>query len=85
MNPRVKAVKATDDFQLIITFDNEEVKVFNAEPYLNKGFFKELKDVKKFKEVEPAIGSVQWGGGQDFCPDMLYEDSVPYQVIKKEE
>jgi len=23
------------------------------------------------------LGSVQWQNGQDFCPDMLYMDSVP--------
>ena len=46
-------------------------------PYLDKGIFQELKEPKYFNSVKPCLGSVQWKNGQDFCPDMLYEESVP--------
>lgn len=29
------------------------------------------------KSVKPSLGSVQWQGGQDFCPDTLCLESVP--------
>ena len=76
MNPRVKAVKPSDDYTLILTFTNEEVKVFDVKPYLDKGIFRELKKLSKFNSVKPVLGSIQWQNGQDFCPDTLYLDSV---------
>ena len=75
MNPRVKDAKATDDYKLILTFTNGEVKVFDVTPYLNKGFFKQLKDKSYFKTVKPFMDSIQWQNGQDFCPDTLYLES----------
>ncbi len=75
MNPRVKDVKPTDDYKLILTFTNDEVKVFDVTPYLDKGFFKQLKNKGYFKSVKPFMGSIQWQNGQDFCPDTLYLES----------
>ncbi len=75
MNPRVKDVKPTDDYKLILTFTNDEVKVFDVTPYLDKGFFKQLKNKSYFKSVKPFMGSIQWQNGQDFCPDTLYLES----------
>ena len=75
MNPRVKDVKPTDDYKLILTFTNGEVKVFDVTPYLDKGFFKQLKDKSYFKSVKPFMDTVQWQNGQDFCPDTLYLES----------
>jgi len=75
MYPRVKDVKPTDDYKLILTFTNGETKIFDVTPYLDKGFFKQLKDKNYFKSVKPFMDSVQWQNGQDFCPDMLYLDS----------
>jgi hypothetical protein len=75
MNPRVKEVKAIDDYNLEIVFTNNEVKIFDTKPYLNIGIFNELKDNSKFKKVKAFLGSIQWEGGQDLCPDTLYLES----------
>lgn len=77
MNPRVSAVKANSDYTITLTFTNGEVKRFDVKPYLERGIFQELKDLHVFNSVQPVLGSVQWSGGQDFCPDTLYEDGVP--------
>jgi hypothetical protein len=45
-------------------------------PYLDKGVFRELKDVNYFSRVKAAMGSIEWPHGQDLCPDTLFEDSV---------
>ena len=74
MNPRVKEVKPNSNYSLTITFLNGEVKVFDVKPYLNKGIFKELRDMSLFNSVKPFLGSIQWKNGQDFCPDTLYMD-----------
>ena len=76
MHPRVKAVKPNVDYTLTLTFTNDEVKVFDVKPYLDKGIFKELRDLSIFNSVKPCLGSIQWQYGQDFCPDTLYLDSV---------
>jgi len=75
MYPRIKDVQPTDDYKLILTFTNGETKIFDVTPYLDKGFFKQLKDKSYFKSVKPFMDSIQWQNGQDFCPDMLYLDS----------
>ena len=39
----VKEVKPIDNYKLILTFENNEVKIFDMIPYLDKGIFQELK------------------------------------------
>jgi hypothetical protein len=75
MNPRVTAVKPNPDYTLILTFASGEVKIFDVKPYLDKGIFRELRDIRLFNTVRPCLGSIQWKNGQDFCPDTLYLDS----------
>jgi hypothetical protein len=77
MNPRIKSVKPDSDYTLILTFANGEVKSFDMKPYLNKGIFRELKDLRLFNSVKPCLGSIQWKNGQDLCPDTLYLESLP--------
>ena len=80
INPRVKEVSANPDFTINLTFDNGEKKVFDVRPYLDKGIFKDPKNLKKFDSVKPSfLGSIQWEGGQDFCPDTLYLESIAQQ------
>jgi len=40
----VISAKALDDYKLLIGFENNEQKIFDAKPYLEIGKFKELKD-----------------------------------------
>ena len=46
------------------------------------GVFRELKGESAFRSVHPWHGTVQWAGGQDICPDTLYEDSVPARELE---
>jgi len=77
MNPRVKEVKPIVDYQLELTFSNEEKRVFDMKPYLKTGRFAELKNEALFASVICTMGSIQWQNGLDLCPDTLYEESVP--------
>jgi len=72
MNPPVISVEARDDFKLSVVFDNGEKKIFDTTPFLNKGIFKELKNINYFKQVKVAFGSVEWPHEQDFSKDTLY-------------
>jgi len=77
MNPRVITVEATNNHFLKLSFDNDEVKLFDARPFLDKGIFKELQDYNYFKQVSVAFGSVEWPHEQDFSYDTLYLLSKP--------
>lgn len=76
MNPRVAEVLANDDYTLTLVFTNQEVRRFDVKPYLDRGVFRELKDLGLFRTVRVCMGTVQWKSGQDFCPDTLYMKSL---------
>ena len=85
MNPRVVAVQANPDYTLTILFTSGESKRFDVKPYLDKGIFRELLDPVAFRRVKPFLGSIQWAGGQDLCPDTLYEESEPDREKQEDE
>jgi len=79
MNPRVKKVIAQDSYMLLLTFENDEKKVYDCTNLLDFGVFKELKDINYFKQVYVEYGTVCWPHEQDICPDTLYLDSLPLE------
>ena len=74
----VKGVKPIDNYKLILTFENNEVKIFDMIPYLDKGIFQELKDENLFKAVKVSFDSIEWPNEADIDPETLYEDSISY-------
>jgi hypothetical protein len=77
MNPRVVSVHPNPDHTIMLEFTNGEIRLFDVKPYLDKGIFRELRELNHFNLVKPFLGSIQWPGGQDFCPDTLYQGSAP--------
>ncbi len=75
MNPRVKSVKATDDYKLELVFTNREHGVYDCSHLLNFGVFRELQDKYYFKQAKSLDGTVVWPHEQDICPDTLYLES----------
>jgi len=71
----VKSVLPTDDYQLILTFENGERKQFDMNPYLGLGIFRELRDIKKFHSVKVNFDSIEWENEADFDPEVLYNES----------
>ncbi len=76
MNPRVKTVVPRDDYQLVITFTNGEVGLFDCAHLLTFGVFQELRDIRYFRRVRADQGTVAWPHEQDLCPDTLHLDSI---------
>ena len=74
----VKEVKPIDNYKLILTSENNEVKIFDMIPYLDKGIFQELKDENLFKAVKVSFDSIEWPNEADIDPETLYEDSISY-------
>jgi hypothetical protein len=77
MNPSVIKVEAKQDYKLKVFFENAEVRLFDAAPFLDKGIFNELKNLSYFKQVKVAFGSIEWPHEQDFSKDTLYLLSTP--------
>jgi hypothetical protein len=77
LKPRVMSVDATDDYCLYITFTNGEKRVFDARPLLSLPAFKLLKNISFFKSVDTGFGTIVWPMDIDYCPDTLYEKSIP--------
>ena len=71
----VYKVKALDNYELELIFENKEIKIFDVKPYLETGIFKKLKDEKIFKMVKVSYDSIEWPYGIDLDPEILYEKS----------
>lgn len=75
MNPRVKKVKASDDYILELEFENGKKGIFSMHPYLQYPVFQPLKDMSFFKKAHVTMGFVSWNDDIDMSPDTLYLDS----------
>jgi hypothetical protein len=76
MNPLVNKVKPLDNYCLMLWFENEEKKIFDLKPYLNKGVFNKLKNPALFASVRVVAGSIEWSNGLDLSYDTLYLEGV---------
>jgi len=75
MYSSVTSVEATDDYRLILEFDNAEKRIFDATPILDFGRFAELKDINRFKRVHISFDTIEWENELDLDPEYLYEKS----------
>ena len=73
-------VKTLKDYQLLLTFENNETRLFDMKPFLDKGIFKELKDENVFNSVRVSFDSIEWSNEADIDPEFLYEKSVEYNI-----
>jgi len=76
MNPRPIAVKPLNGFKLLVTFKNNEQKIFDINPLLDIPMYRKLKDNNLFFQAKVDGMCVYWNDDIDICPDMLYENSV---------
>ena len=73
--PKVRNVKPVEDFNVLVTFENDEVRVFDVKPYIRGEWFGQLKNLNEFNTVRPCGNTIEWSGGQDIAPHELYERS----------
>ena len=71
----VKNVIPIDNYNLIITFENGEKRQFDMNPFLDKGIFKELKEISVFNSVKVSFDTIQWDNEADMDPEILYSHS----------
>ncbi len=77
-----KAVKYLNGWNLLITFCNDEKRVYNCDDIQNSNniIFEPLKDINFFKKayICPERSTLAWNDDIDCCPDSLYKESIPY-------
>ena len=66
------------DYKLLLTFNNNEKKIKDMKPYLDKGVFRKLKNINFFNTVEIKFGTISWDENIDMCADSLYDTSENY-------
>lgn len=73
----VVRVEAQPDYKLYLEFENNERRVFDVSPYLEKGVFRQLKNHELFYRAHIGGGTVVWPGDIDIAPETLYDCSIP--------
>lgn len=76
MHYTVKNVIPASDYNLILTFESGEKKVFDMKPYLEIGIFQELKNYSIFNTVKVNFDTIEWANEADIDPEILYEKSI---------
>ena len=71
----VKQVKPLENYQLLLTFDNDEQRIFDVRPLLSFGKFRELSSPAIFNTVRVSFDTIAWPNGLDIDPEYLYEHS----------
>ena len=75
---RVKAVRPLEDYKVLVTFTDEERKIFDFAPLLDMPCYKPLKDKAVFCGVYVELGTLVWNDGDiDIAPETLFNDGVP--------
>ncbi|MBO4438469.1 MAG: DUF2442 domain-containing protein [Spirochaetaceae bacterium] len=79
LGPRVTSVIPLENYILKIGFNNNEIRLFDAKKIYNLPCFKPLKQKEIFNTVHVEYGSIAWVNDIDYCPDTLYQESIPYK------
>jgi len=79
MNPRPVSVTPLEDYKLLVLFQNDERRVFDAKPLLDIPIYQKLRNKGFFSLVKADGMCIFWNDDIDICPDMTYEKSVPLE------
>lgn len=83
--PRPLEVKALKNYLIYIRFENGEEKIYDMKKELEYTFYKELKDIVKFKRIKISGINVEWESGEDIAPENLYNKSKSINCYKADE
>lgn len=78
---KVCAVQALSGHRLRISFSTGDVKVFDVNPYLDKGLFSRLRDPALFAQAYVAYDTVCWPGNLDIAPETLFDRGIVLSTV----
>lgn len=73
----VKRVRALPDYRIYVEIEDGRRGIFDLKPYLERGVFRELRDVAYFNRVGILHGAVTWPHEQDIAPETLLAEMTP--------
>ena len=75
----VKNVSSVSDYKLILTFEDNSMRLADLANELDGEVFEPLKNPAYFKtvRVDPDLDTIAWDNGADMAPEFLYEIGVP--------
>lgn len=70
----VREVTYVSGYKLLLTFEDDSVRLADLEGYLTGEIFEPLKDIAYFKtvRVDPDLDTIVWSNGADMSPAFLY-------------
>ena len=73
---KITHVRPTKRFELICTFDDQTVRIYDMKPALRflGPMVEPLQKLSFFKRVLLEFGSPTWPNGFDVCADVIYEE-----------
>jgi hypothetical protein len=71
---QVLEIRQLDDYVLFIRLSNGKEGKFDVKPYLDKGFFSELRCYTYFEKVKITFGGIMWPNQQDFSTDTIEKE-----------
>ena len=75
----VKNVRPLPDYRIYVEIEDGRKGIFDMKPYLERGRFRELRDVHYFNQVGILFGAVTWPHEQDIAPDTLLAEMLPIE------
>lgn len=76
LTPIIKNVEVLENYELLITYENGERRIYDMKPNFKYEAFKKLENYELFKKVHPAGETIEWETGEDVNPEDLYCNSV---------
>ena len=73
----VVAVKPLPSYRIYVETVDGRKGIFDLNPYLDRGVFRELRDVHYFNRVGILFGAITWPNGQDIAPGTLLSEMLP--------
>ena len=69
-------VEVKENNTLLLVFENNEKRIFDMTPFLEKKPFDKLKGSPLFKKANIEYGTVVWPGNIDIAPETLWDCSI---------
>ena len=70
-------VEPLPEYKLLVTFKNNETRLLDMSPYLNKGIYSELRDINLFNSARVSFDTIEWANEADIDPEFVYMESKP--------
>ncbi|MBQ9279982.1 MAG: DUF2442 domain-containing protein [Clostridia bacterium] len=74
--PRIKNVKAHENYTLELEYSNGEKKLYDMNKQLDYSWFIALKNIAYFMLAKSVETTVEWPNGEDMDPNELYFNSI---------